>query len=58
MNKTIILIIGIIIGALIPLAIDLTLFEDTTPANIEIMYEDGSFKGCMANELCNKEIKE
>lgn len=46
------LIIGVAIGLLLPFAVDLVLFNDATPLNITKQYEDGSFVGCMAGEIC------
>lgn len=48
-----ILIFGIILGLLMPFAVDWVLFNDPTPINITKTYEDGSFTGCMAKGLCN-----
>ena len=52
--KTLILIIGVAIGLLLPYAVDFVLFNDPTPLNITKQYEDGSFTGCIAMEPCNE----
>ena len=48
-----VLVIGIVIGVLLPFVVDLVLFEDPTPLNITKQYEDGSFVGCIAKSPCN-----
>jgi hypothetical protein len=51
--KYLFLIIGLTVGLIAPFAVDYMLFGDTTPQNITKQYEDGSFRGCMAEGLCN-----